>query len=210
METMPQLLDPILTEAELDSMYDRPASTSIRKATRQLTPAYRAMIEASPFLIIATIGARGIDCSPRGDAPGFVRVQDDSTLLVPERRGNNRLDTLRNVLADPRASLLFMIPGISEMLRVNGRAALSRNPDLCASFEVNGSVPKVVIVFEIEQVMFQCARAIVRSQLWNPAQFREPGEVPTAGKMLAEATAGQEGGAEYDALLPGRIKNSLY
>jgi len=205
-----EILDPVSSAAELDAMYPAPMSTSIRKVTRSLTPAYRAMVEASPFVVIATMGPRGLDCSPRGDAPGFVRVHDDSTLLLPERRGNNRIDTLRNLVADPRASLLFMVPGISEVLRANGRAVLSRNASLCESFAVSGAVPKIVIVFEIEQVMFQCARAIVRSKLWNPATFRARADVTTAGKMLADATAGEEGGAEYDAELPARIQATLY
>jgi PPOX class probable FMN-dependent enzyme len=204
------IVDPICTESELEAMHAAPASTSIRKVTRRLTPAYRAMVESSPFVVIATIGPRGIDCSPRGDASGFVRVHDESTLLVPERRGNNRIDTLRNIVGDPRASLLFMIPGINELLRVNGHAALSRDRSLCESFTVNGAAPKIVIVFEIAQVMFQCARAIVRSRLWDPAKFREPREVATAGTMLSDATAGEEGGAEYDAALPARIQSTLY
>jgi PPOX class probable FMN-dependent enzyme len=194
----------------LYALYPPPPSTSIRKVTRKLTPSYRAMVEASPFVIVATIGPRGLDCSPRGDAPGFVRVHDDSTLLLPERRGNNRIDTLGNLVADPRASLMFVVPGIAEILRVNGHAALSRNASLCESFAVSGAVPKIVIVFAIEQVMFQCARAIVRSKLWDPAAFRAPGEVTTAGKMLADATAGEEGGAKYDAELPARIQATLY
>lgn len=168
------------------------------------------MIEASPFLVVATIGPHGIDYSPRGDAPGFVRVHDDTTLILPERRGNNRLDTLRNLVRDPRATLMFMVPGISEILRVNGRGRLSRNAGLCQSFEVHGTVPKLVIVFEIEQVMFQCARAIVRSRLWDSERFRKPGEVPSAGTMLAQATAGEEGGADYDRTLPARIRETLY
>src|SRR5215471_4605813 len=205
-----QILDPICTAAELYDMYPPPPSTSIRKVTRKLTPSYRAMVEASPFLVIATIGPRGIDCSPRGDAPGFVRVHDDSTLLVPERRGNNRIDTLRNIIRDPRASILFLIPGISELLRVNGSAALSRNPALCQSFAVKAAAPKLVIVFSIEQVMFQCARAVVRAGLWDPSKFRKFGEVPTAGRMLSDATAGEEGGGDYDAILPARIQSTLY
>ncbi|MGC4054515.1 MAG: pyridoxamine 5'-phosphate oxidase family protein [Paludibaculum sp.] len=208
---MPFLVpDPIRDLAELDSMYPAPAPPSIRKVTRQLTPAYRAMIEAAPFFAIATSGPRGLDCSPRGDAAGFVRIADDSTLLLPERRGNNRIDTLRNLINDPRAALLFLIPGISEILRINGAATLSRNRELCDSFLVKGSVPKVVIVLQIETVMFQCARAIIRSRLWDPGLFRAPGDVPSAGTMLADATAGEEGGASYDAALPERIRTTLY
>jgi len=205
-----EILDPVSTESELEQMYVAPQSTSIRKVTPRLTPAYRAIVEASPFFVIATIGPRGIDCSPRGDAPGFVRVHDDSTLLLPERRGNNRIDTLRNIVRDPRASILFLIPGISELLRVNGHAALSRNPALCQSFAVKAAAPKLVIVFNLEQVMFQCARAVVRAGLWDPSKFRKFGEVPTAGRMLSDATAGEEGGGDYDAVLPSRIQSTLY
>ena len=205
-----EILDPVCTESELDQMHVQPMSTSIRKVTPQLTPAYRAMVEASPFVIIATLGPRGIDCSPRGDAPGFVRVHDNATLLLPERRGNNRIDTLRNIVRDPRASLIFLIPGVSELLRANGRATLSRNLALCQSFAVKGAAPKLVIVFEIEQVMFQCARAVVRSGLWDPSKFRKFGDVPTAGRMLSDATAGEEGGGDYDATLPARIQTTLY
>ncbi|WP_321477621.1 pyridoxamine 5'-phosphate oxidase family protein [uncultured Paludibaculum sp.] len=202
--------DPIRDLAELDALFATPAAPSIRKVTPRLTPAYRQMIQASPFFVIATTGPRGLDCSPRGDAAGFVRIHDDSALLLPERRGNNRIDTLRNLLSDSRAGLLFLVPGISEILRVNGRAHLSRNVQLCESFSVNGSAPKIVIVFQIDTVMFQCARAIVRSQLWDPAKFKAPGDVPSAGTMLADATAGEVGGAAYDAQLSERIRTTLY
>jgi uncharacterized protein len=202
--------DPISNEADLNALFPAPATTSIRKVTPKLTRSYRRMIEASPFFVIATIGPRGIDCSPRGDVAGFVRIIDDSTLLLPERRGNNRVDTLRNLIGDPRATLLFLIPGIAEVLRVNGRGTLSRNRELCESFTVSGAAPRVVIVFEITSVMFQCARAIVRSRLWDPAQFLAPGDVPSAGTMLADATAGDEGGPAYDAALPERIRTTLY
>ncbi len=202
--------DAIRSLDELDSMFAAPAAPSVRKVTAFLTPAYQQMVEASPFFAIATCGPRGLDCSPRGDAAGFVRVADSTTLLLPERRGNNRIDTLRNIIVDSRAGLLFLVPGISEILRVNGRATLSRSAELCGSFAVNGSAPKIVIVLEIETVMFQCARAIVRSKLWDPTLFRVPGELPTAGKMLADATAGEEGGPAYDAQLPERIRTSLY
>ncbi len=202
--------DPIRDLAELDAMFAAPATLSVRKVTAQLTPAYRRMIETSPFFALATSGPRGLDCSPRGDAAGFVRIADDSTLLLPERRGNNRIDSLRNLVSDPRAALMFLVPGISEILRINGQAFLSRNCELCDFFLVNGSSPRIVIVFQIETVMFQCARAIVRSRLWDPSLHRTPGELPTAGSMLADATGGEEGGAAYDAALPERIRTTLY
>ena len=154
-------------------MFARPASASIVKVTTRLTGSYRRWIEAAPFFTIATCGPEGLDCSPRGDAAGFVRVADESTLLLPERRGNNRLDTLRNVVSDPRVGLLFLVPGITETLRVNGRAVLSKDEGLCGSFAVQGKAPRVVMVVTIEAVYFQCARALVRSRLWDPAGFRD-------------------------------------
>lgn len=207
---MLEVKDAIADPAELDRMYPQPASPSVRKVTDSLTGAYRNMIEASPFVAVATCGLDGLDCSPRGDSAGFVRVADEQTLLLPERRGNNRIDSLRNLVADPRIALLFLVPGIQETLRVNGRAAVSRNPELCASFAVNGQAPRVVIVVRIESVFFQCGRAILRSQLWSPSLFRTPAELPTAGTMLAEATAGEEGGPAYDAALPERMLTTLY
>lgn len=202
--------DAIHTEAELNGMFPEPASPSTAKVTTRLTPAYRRMIEASPFVAVSTSGPEGLDCSPRGDTAGFVRIADDSTILLPERRGNNRLDTLRNLVHDPRIALLFLIPGIGETMRVNGTAILSRDPGLCASFTVQGNAPQVVIVVQIAAVYFQCARAIVRSGLWEPSRFRSPGELPTAGTMLADASAGVEGGPDYDARLPDRIRTTLY
>ncbi len=202
------MLDWIVDEATLEAMFPPPAKPSVLKVTAVLTPSYRRMIEASPFFVIATSGAGGIDCSPRGDAAGFVRVVDSQTLLLPERRGNNRLDTLRNLIHDPRVSLLFLIPGVAETLRVSGTAVLTRNPQLCASFTVHGKVPAVVIAVTIEAVYFQCARAIVRSKLWDPATFST--DSPSAGTMLADASSGAEGGPAYDKALPERIRTTLY
>jgi PPOX class probable FMN-dependent enzyme len=207
---MLEIKDAITDLAELDRMYRQPAPPSTRKVTPRLTEAYRRMIEASPFVAVATCGVDGLDCSPRGDIAGFVRVADEQTILLPERRGNNRIDSLRNLVADRRIALLFLVPGIQETLRVNGHAAVSRNPELCESFTVNGNAPRVVIIVRIESVYFQCGRAIIRSQLWNPSRFRSAEELPTAGTMLAEATGGEEGGSAYDTALPERMRTTLY
>ena len=196
--------------SELDAMFPTPAAPSRRKETPYLTPSYQRLIEASPFFAIATAGAGGLDCSPRGDPAGFVRVADSRTLLLPERRGNNRADTLRNLVDDPRVALLFLIPGISETLRVNGSAELTRNRELCDSFELAGKSSQIVIVLHIESVYFQCARAIVRSRLWDPATQRTPASLPTAGMMLADASGGEVGGAQYDAELPEKLRTTLY
>src|SRR5215467_3583109 len=162
--------DHIVTRIEqLEPLYGEPYGPSLVKETDRITGPYRAFIEAAPFFALATSGPEGMDCSPRGDAPGFVRVHDEKTLLVPDRRGNNRIDSLRNLLQDPRVALLFLIPGCGETLRVMGRATISTDPELCASFAMQGKAPRCVLVIAVDQVFFQCAKAIVRSKLWDPA-----------------------------------------
>src|SRR5215467_10264513 len=148
-EAMMEIEDAITDSVELARMYTQPGARSVKKVTRRLTEAYRRMIEASPFVAVATCGPDGLDCSPRGDGAGFVRVADEQTLLMPERRGNNRIDTVRNLIDDSRIALLFLVPGIQETLRVKGRAVVSRNPELCNSFAVKGNVPRVVLVVRI-------------------------------------------------------------
>src|SRR5690606_35579931 len=134
----------------------------------RVVPVYRALIEAAPFAVLATNGPDGLDCSPRGDGPGFVDVRDETTLLLPDRRGNNRIDSLRNIVHDPRVALLFLIPGMGETLRVNGRASISVDPDLLARFAVSERAPRTVLIISVDTVFFQCSRAILRSHLWNP------------------------------------------
>jgi hypothetical protein len=172
--------------------------------------AYRALIEASPFFALATSGPNGLDCSPRGDPKGFVRVLDDKTVIVPDRRGNNRIDSLRNLINDPRVALLFLIPGMSETLRIVGRATISTDPELCASFAIQGKTPRSVLVIAVEQVFFQCAKAIVRSKLWDPATRVERASLPTPGKILAEITDGAMGGEAHDRAAPERLKATIY
>lgn len=197
--------------AELNRLYGQPGPASLLKVTDQLTPAYRAWLEASPFYVLATHGPQGLDCSPRGDQMGEVaRVADGRTLLLPDRRGNNRIDSLRNILHDPQVGLIFLTPGIGETLRVNGTAEILADEALNASFAVDGKPPKVVVRVAIRSVYFQCARALARSGLWDPATFRVPGTVPTAGAMLADASAGREGGAAYDAGLAERQRGTMY
>ncbi|AWU92855.1 pyridoxamine 5'-phosphate oxidase family protein [Azospirillum ramasamyi] len=201
---------PVTGPAELEALYGEPGAASIAKEVPALTPGYRALIEASPFLILATSGPGGLDASPRGDGPGFVRVADDRTLLIPDRRGNNRIDSLRNILADPRVGLLFLVPGLNETLRVNGRAVIDSDPALCESFAVDGKAPKTVLVVTIDTVFFQCSRALLRSRLWDPAAQVPRASLPSAGALLAEASAGREGGDAYDRSLAERIPKTLY
>lgn len=195
---------------QLEALYGQPLETSLVKEVNRLTPEYRQLIEASPFVALASAGPEGLDCSPRGDLPGFVRIADERTLLLPDRAGNNRIDTLRNILRDPRVGLLFLIPGSGTTLRINGRAHLSIAPDLLASFEVEGRQPRSVTVIEIDSVYFQCARAIVRSELWNPQKHVDPKTLPTPGRILATLSQDRIGGETYDRDWPERAKKSLW
>lgn len=200
----------ITTLAQLESIYGQPGETSLVKEVDRVTPHYRALIEASPFAVLATSGPEGLDCSPRGDRPGFIRIHDDRTLLLPDRRGNNRTDSLRNIVRDPRVALLFMIPGSGTTLRVNGRAHLVDDADVLASFVVDGKPPRSVIVIAIDAIYFQCARAIVRSDLWNPAKHIDETTLPTAGQILADMSERRVGGDEYDRAWPQRAKQTLW
>src|SRR3954462_7908213 len=156
----------VRTLAELEALYDTPVPTSLTKEVEHLTPLHRLYVEASPFVLIATSGPDGVDCSPRGDAPGFVRVVDDRTLHIPDRRGNNRLDTLRNLVVDPRIGLLFLVPGIGITLRVNGTAGVSTDPELLDPSPADGKPPTTVVIVHVTSVYTQCPKAIMRSRLW--------------------------------------------
>ena len=193
----------ITTLDQLEALYQpSPASAAIVKVAPALTTDYRRLVEVSPFAALATIGPEGIDCSPRGDKPGFVRIHDDKTLMLPDRRGNNRIDSLRNIVRDPRCALLFLIPGSGTTLRVNGRAHLSIDPGLLESFAVEDKAPRSVIVLDIDEVYFQCARAIIRSELWNPERHVKPGTIPPIGRMIAEQIGGLDpDAAEADTLV---------
>ena len=195
---------------ELEAIYGQPGETSLVKEVDRITPDYRKMIEASPFALLATSGPEGLDCSPRGDTPGFVRVQDEKTLLLPDRMGNNRVDSLRNIVRDARVALLFMIPGLGNTLRVNGRARLTTAADVLASFAVEGKAPRSVIVITVDAAYFQCARALVRSDLWNPAKHVEPTSLPSAGQILATLSQNRVGGEAYDKAWPERAKKTLW
>lgn len=200
----------ITTLSELEALYGEINKGSLVKETDRVVPEYRAFIETAPFVALATRGPEGLDCSPRGDGPGFVRVQDEKTLLLPDRRGNNRIDSLRNIVRDPSVALLFLIPGIGETLRVNGRAVISVDPDLLESFAIDGKAPKSVIAITVEAVYFQCARAILRSELWNPQKHVARSSLPSAGQILAALSNNQLGGEAYDKELPERQRTSLY
>ncbi len=198
------------TLEELEAIYGQPVEASITKEVDYLTPEYRALIEASPFAVLATSGPEGLDCSPRGDQPGFVRIVSDRLLMMPDRRGNNRTDSLRNIIRDPRVALLFMIPGSGTTLRLNGHAHLDIDPRLLESFAVDGKAPRSVIVIELDRVYFQCARAIVRADLWNPEKHVPAACLPSPGQILANLSANRLGGEEYDRSWPERAGKSLW
>ncbi|RYY77309.1 MAG: pyridoxamine 5'-phosphate oxidase family protein [Gammaproteobacteria bacterium] len=199
----------ITTISQLTSIYDTPGEASIKKEIPYLHPHYQAIINASPFAVLATRGLGGLDASPRGDAAGFVHIEDDKTLIMPDRRGNNRLDSLRNIIHDPQIALLFLVPGLGETLRVNGRASISTDPELLNQFIVNGKLPKTVLLIQVETVFFQCSRAIHRSGLWSDKKDRMV-SIPTPGRILADLSNSTIDGDKYDRELPARIKETLY
>jgi hypothetical protein len=200
----------IRDEAALAALYGEPSAGAIAKEVEFVHPHYAAMIAASPFMVLATSGPGGLDASPRGDPAGFVHVADERTLLIPDRRGNNRIDSLRNIVHDPRVALLFLIPGVGETLRVNGRAAISVAPDLLARFTFRDSLPRSVIVVTVERVYFQCPKALVRSELWNPEKHVARKTLPSAGTIIGDITSGRIGGAQYDREYPERLRQTLY
>lgn len=195
---------------QLEEIYGHPGETSLVKEAGQITPEYQKIIAASPFVALATSGPEGLDCSPRGDLAGFVRIEDEKTLLIPDRRGNNRIDSLKNIVRDPRAALLFLIPGVGSTLRVNGRAVISVDPALLGSFAVKGQAPRSVIILTIEAIYFQCARAIVRSGLWKTENHVDSATLPTPGDILAAMSKGQVGGEDYDREWPERAAKSMW
>ena len=201
----------ITTTAQLEQLYsEAPYGPALFKETDRITPQYRKLIEAAPFCVVATSGPEGLECSPRGDPPGFVRVIDEHTQLIPDRRGNNRIDSLRNLIGDPRISLLFLIPGVGETMRINGRARISADPKLTETFAMNGKVPRCVLVVSVERAYFQCTKAIIRAKLWDASTKVDRQTLPTPGSILAELTDGKMGGPEHDRRAPERIKQTIY
>ncbi len=199
----------VTTSGQLDELYAAPQSKALIKELDHLTDNYRAFVEKSPFVVLATSGPSGLDVSPRGDPSGFVRVLDDRTLALPDRRGNNRLDSLRNIVEDPRVSLLFMIPGVGETLRVKGTAQIVLDENLCQSFEIKGKAPVSVLVISIDKVYFQCQKALARSKLWDPDARIDRSELPTAGQILQALDQEFDGGT-YDREYPEYMKKTIY
>lgn len=199
----------ITDEHTLRALYDAVNPTSLLKELGHVSADYAKFIAASPFVIISTVGPEGVDCSPRGDPAGFVEVADEKTLLIPDRRGNNRLDSLRNIVRDPRVALLFLVPGVGETMRVNGRASLSTDPALTQRFTMQGKEPRSVIVVTVDACYPQCQKALARSKLWDASQHVDRKSLPTVGEMMQRLDSGFDGKA-YDAEYPERMKMTIY
>ncbi|RWH32429.1 pyridoxamine 5'-phosphate oxidase family protein [Mesorhizobium sp.] len=200
----------ITSVEQLEALYGLPGEASVVKELDHVIPEYAAFIEASPFVALATCGPEGLDCSPRGDLAGFVRLLDEKTPMMPDRRGNNRADSLKNIIRDPRVGLLFLVPGSGTTLRVNGRAHITADAELCASFMVDGKPARSITVVAVDAVYFQCARAIVRSELWNPAKHADPKSLPTPGQILELTSRRNINGAAYDKEWPERAKKTMW
>jgi uncharacterized protein len=196
--------------ADLEALYGTPGEASLVKETDRIVPAYKAMIDASPFVALATNGPDGLDCTPRGDAGSVVRVTDPKTVMMPDRRGNNRIDSLRNIIHGPHVALLFLIPGSGNTMRIQGRAEISVDPDLLGTFAIDGKAPRCVLVVTVDAIYFQCARAVLRADLWNADKHVDPKSLPSAGTMLAQTSDGRIGGADYDKAWPARAKTSMW
>ena len=196
--------------AALEALYGFPSGAAVEKEVNYIHPHYRSMIEASPFMVLATSGPDGLDTSPRGDEPGFVVVEDEKTVLIPDRRGNNRADSLKNIIGNPFVALLFLIPGVGETLRVNGRAIVSTAPTLLERFSVAGKLPRSVIVVSVDTVFFQCSRAVWRAKLWDAAAQIDRKRLPSTGRILGDISNSKIDPEKYDDGLYERLKSSLY
>lgn len=196
--------------AELRSVYKPANPRSVAKAIPQLDGHCRRFIALSPFLVLSTGGPDGTsDVSPRGDGPGFVAVEDDHTLLLPDRPGNNRLDSLENIIARPGVALLFLIPGVDETLRVNGTAQIHTDEDLKARFIVQGKLPLSVIRITVHEAYLHCAKALMRAQLWNAEHHVERSVLPTMGQMMEDHTSGAYKAESQEEMLK-RYKDVMY
>lgn len=196
---------------ELRAIYGEPSELARRKSLTRLDEHCKDFINRSPFVCLATADADGTgDVSPRGDAPGFVRILDDNTLLIPDRLGNNRIDSLRNIVRNPNVGLLFLVPGVDETLRVNGLGQVITQGDLLTDSAVNGKVPRTAVVVDVREAFLQCAKALKRSHLWSHEYRVERTEVPTLAKMLVDQIGLSTPVAELDAAIETAYREKLY
>lgn len=196
----------IKTASDLRGIYPEPKGGPLDKQMASLEKHSRRFIELSPFLVLATAG----DASPKGDPPGFVKVIDDKTILIPDRRGNNRLDSMQNIVDDPQVGVLFFVPGLNETLRVNGRAEITSDEALLAPLAVKGKAPKTGILIHIDEVFMHCAKALIRSQLWNPERHIERGQFPPIGQVWADQIGRGDDAGEVGKRYATSIKETLY
>ncbi|MDB5809012.1 MAG: hypothetical protein JWN94_1134 [Betaproteobacteria bacterium] len=196
--------------ATLEQVYGYASGPAIEKEIDYIHPHYGALIAASPFAVLATCGPDGMDASPRGDPAGFIVVEDEKTLLVPDRRGNNRIDSMRNILTNPHVALLFLIPGCGETLRVNGRAHISIAPALLERFVMGDKLPRSVIVVEVDKVFFQCSKSIMRSKLWDASRHIDRKSLPSTGTILEDVSNSKIVALDYDKAAPERLKATMY
>ncbi|MBX9698736.1 MAG: pyridoxamine 5'-phosphate oxidase family protein [Acetobacteraceae bacterium] len=211
MDTLPPTtLDPhaVTTLEDLARLYDAPRELVLKKVTDRLQAPTLRFIGLSPFCLLATSGSKGVHCTPRGDAPGFVAALDDRTLALPDRRGNNRLDGLRDIIENPEVALLFLVPGAGEALRVNGTARITADPALRERFVAQGKAPATVILVAVREVYMQCAKSIMRSKLWDGRA--RPAGLPSMGELLAAHTGGAVQPATYDVEAPQRLLDTMY
>ena len=200
----------LTTIEELETIYGEANERSLRKEIPYVNEDYRTFIELAPFVVLATAGRDGLDCSPRGDAPGFVRIVDEKTLAIPDRVGNNRIDSLRNIIVEPHLALLFVVPGVGETLRVNGRGRISNEAALLESFAVDGKLPRTVVLVDVDAVYFHCSKALARSRLWDPARHVERSRLPSAGSILKRLSGETFDAVKYDLELVERLRTGLY
>lgn len=199
----------VKTVAELDAIYGETSEASVIKVSDRLTAGYRRLIEASPIVALATCGPEGLDCSPRGDPGAVITIVDDRTLVLPDRRGNNRIDSLRNIVRDGRIALLFLIPGSNTTLRINGTAEISVDPELLENLAMEGKLPRSAIVIHIGEIYFQCARALMRARIWDQDTWPDVSDLPTPGSLMRELKQDFDS-LTYDRDWPERAKNSMW
>lgn len=201
----------ITTQAGLRSRYKAAAGRSVEKVISKLDKHCRQFISLSPFLVIGSSSGKGpADVSPRGEEPGFVKVLDDGHLAIPDRPGNNRLDTFENILLNPNVAVIFFVPGVDETLRINGTAEIRDDKDLLAQFDVAGKRPATVLVIAVESAYLHCAKALMRSHLWDPGRLNERSVLPTMGQMISDQIGDNNAAGETQEAMTARYKANLY